>query len=471
MKNKKGFTLVEVLAVLVILTVVLTLSTLTVRHLLAKNKQKALDSKQQVLLKHAVEYAKDNEETFIYASNNRYGNYVCNTLTVKDLIDNGYLDHDNILNNQKIVINPVTNESMNNDKIMVYIKSKENPNSINYETLGIFNGNYISIFDNDLCGLGGSTVISEFSDASVEQTYTVDKDGVYIIEAWGAQGGSDNIESGGYGAYSYVEVHLTAGQVLYINVGTQGNNNTGGYNGGGNGANSTNYKGFGGGGATHVALRTGLLNTLSSYKSDILVVAAGGGGASNNKVAAGGNGGGIQGNNGINTGSTTIDRYIGTGATQTTPGYTSYFPDQKGSFGKGSNYYPTYDSGNNNAALGGAGGGGGLYGGGGSCRTHAGAGGGSSYIGNPLVDNGVMYCYNCRTSKDAQTKTISTNKVSNQPVSKSAKMGNGYVKISYKNSIDDVAVAAVNVYYDNTNSHVNCSDVQCMLDYISRLIS
>ena len=57
-----------------------------------------------------------------------------------------------------------------------------------------------------------------------------------------------------------------------------------------------------------------------------------------------------------------------------------------------------------------SGGGGGFYGGASSLR---GAGGGSSYIGNSLLTNKVMYCYNCTESSKEATKTIPT--ICNQP--------------------------------------------------------
>lgn len=71
----------------------------------------------------------------------------------------------------------------------------------------------------------------------------------------------------------------------------------------------------------------------------------------------------------------------------------------------------------------------GFYGGG--SAGNGGGAGGSGYIGNSLLTNKVMYCYNCATSNDTSTKTVSTTNVSANPVSKSAKKGNGYAKITY----------------------------------------
>ena len=76
-----------------------------------------------------------------------------------------------------------------------------------------------------------------------------------------------------------------------------------------------------------------------------------------------------------------------------------------------------------------AGGGGGYYGGGAS--NQAGAGGGSGYIGNTLLTNKVMYCYNCTESTDTSTKTISTTCTNATATEKCSKQGNGYAKITY----------------------------------------
>ncbi len=131
------------------------------------------------------------------------------------------------------------------------------------------------------------------------QNFTVPSTGYYKLEVWGAQGGDASMNSGnktssgasistalgGKGGYSVGVKYLQANTKLYVVTGGQGgkytsSNTTGGYNGGGasTGCNSAGGGG-GGGGATHIATRTGLLSSLSSYKSDVLIVAGGGGGA------------------------------------------------------------------------------------------------------------------------------------------------------------------------------------------------
>ena len=90
-----------------------------------------------------------------------------------------------------------------------------------------------------------------------------------------------------------------------------------------------------------------------------------------------------------------------------------------GSFGQGGYYTITAN-----------GGGGGYYGGGGSMHVQS-AGGGSGYIGNSLLSDKIMYCYNCTASSDTNTKTVSTTCQNSVATENCAKLESGYVKITY----------------------------------------
>ena len=275
-----------------------------------------------------------------------------------------------------------------------------------------------------------------FDYTGSEQTYTVKLDGKYKLEVWGAQGGSYNSEYyGGYGGYSVGTIELKKNQMIYVYVGGQGtilNDNSdyipGGFNGGGRGANKdANVISTSGGGATHVATRSGLLSSLEGYKDNILIVSAGGGGTSYQSgtySGVGGSGGGYIGSDGTNT---MTDYKPGAGGTQASGGNSgggvanNQERGTSGSFGQGGN--GNYYSG---------GGGAGLYGGGAS--NQSGAGGGSSYIGNSLLSDKSMYYYcssSCNTSTAASTKTVSTTCVDETAKKNCAKLGNGYVKITY----------------------------------------
>lgn len=262
-----------------------------------------------------------------------------------------------------------------------------------------------------------------------EQEFVVPTSGKYKIETWGAQGGSYNSTYiGGYGGYSVGIISLTKNDKLYINVGGKGEiavNTTisGGYNGGGKAnTGSSNDIAGSGGGATHIAISSGLLSSLENKKNDIIIVAAGGGGSYYYRDfnSSGGNAGGYLGNN--PTSGTCFGRTYnsGTKANQTQGGTANKcgVDTSTGFFGHG---------GDGNAWA--SGGGAGLYGGG--AGGAYGSSGGSSYIGNNNLKLKHMTCYNCETSDDTNTKTTSNECHNSEPTKDCAKEGNGYARITY----------------------------------------
>ena len=191
-----------------------------------------------------------------------------------------------------------------------------------------------------------------------------------VIEVWGAQGGGSlccsgtQPDDGGQGGYATGTLAVTAGEVLRIYVGQQGDFgnpvSAGGWNGGGGGG----HYGGGGGGATDV--RKGGTDCL-----DRVIVAGGGGGGNCGcpDHGHGGNGGGTNGASGLSfTGWTPAGG--GTQSNGGSPGSNG----SSGSFCAGSSHAGSYHF---------AGGGGGWYGGG--AAYAAGGGGGSGYIGGVTV--------------------------------------------------------------------------------------
>ena len=308
-----------------------------------------------------------------------------------------------------------------------------------------------------------------------EQTFTAPMSGTYKLETWGAQGGViDSTYFGGYGGYSSGTTTLNKDDVLYINVGGSGkaNNGTsdknlvnGGYNGGGHSKRSADTSGrvSSGGGATHIATSSGLLTTFENSLENLIIVSGGGGGCSNH--------GGWNGKGGHAGGYIGVSAYdchdayngkkgyvCGVGGTQT-ESYNSLDTSGKynGSFGTGVTSITT----------GKIGGGGGFFGG--TSGTLQGAGGGSSYIGNPILTEKAMYCYNCIESSEESTKTISTTCISETPTENCAKEGNGYARITLvlndkdsKISTDPIIVEA----QDNetiTLENINMENFTCKL--------
>ena len=280
----------------------------------------------------------------------------------------------------------------------------------------------------------GANEVTNFDYTGGEQTFVAPVTGVYKLETWGAQGGNGNKSEsydGGYGSYSIGEVYLTLNKKVYLNIGGQGQSAcvhsicSGGYNGGSaSGAFMSDRQNWnsGGGGATHMAFSSGLLSTFKDKVDNLLIVSGGGGGAMNRTSDGikGGSAGCIKGNRSINSGSCS---YYGTGGSQDTGG-TTYLNDEiysnaiDGKFGLGGTYLNIAENYNS------SGGGAGYYGG-----AFAG-GGGSGYIGNQLLTDKSMYCYNCQESTEESTKTISTTCVSETPTENCAKSGNGYARIT-----------------------------------------
>ena len=293
--------------------------------------------------------------------------------------------------------------------------------------------------------LAGGVVETTYTEPK-EHTYIAPYTGSYKLETWGAQGGSYGSVYGGYGGYSTGQLQLNSESKLYINVGGEGGSVTqgiisGGYNGGGqskhDNSNYYNVRWFGsGGGATHIATKSGLLKTLNESISSLLIVSGAGGGSyysnyTGEPTANGGSGGGYIGVDGITSGIGGWGSY-GTGGTQTQGGFnyidaTTCSNCSSSAYGSISAIGGFGYGGNNSLPA--TGGGSGYYGGGGSYHVQA-AGGGSGYIGNALLTNKYMYCYNCATSSDTDTKTYTTTNVSSTPVANYAKGGNGAARIT-----------------------------------------
>ena len=284
------------------------------------------------------------------------------------------------------------------------------------------------------------------------QEFTAPMDGTYKLEVWGAQGGTVYAGIYSYGGYATGSVELKKGDKLYVVVGGSGTTAStingsegfasGGYNGGGDARvkydtddGKTRTAGSGGG-ATHIATKTGLLKDLESekgtwdsnlgvYRSDTILIVAGGGGG----------GAQLSGNGGSRNDGATAGGASGCYPHSSVFGpATQNYAGINASFGQGASASTTATQ-----VLGGAGGGG-LYGGGKIDRLdvansrggHPG-GGGSGYIGSPKLFNKKMA--GCgSTSKNTEVYTISNacgSYGSYSPKTDCTKAGNGFARITY----------------------------------------
>ena len=401
-KNNKGFTLVELLAVLVILLVIVLLSVNIINDKIKKSEMGSVEVNANNYIKAVNGVASLSQNI---GEDMEKGTYKVRDLNKTDIKISGEKPRRGFL--------VLANYDVSYGCLMYE----------NYSAI-IRGGKTISVIkSNCKDDMFGGTY--EYTGA--EQVFTAELDGWYSLKVWGAQGGnsSDSNVHGGYGGYSTGYVSLKKGDKLYINVGQQGayvttDQTVRSYNGGGACRTDGSPRTCGnGGGATSIAFATGELSALSSKTNKILIVAGGGGGASTHATDTttnGGNGGGFTGGNGASSA-----WGYGAGGTQLSGGAaaTTSSNAQSGSFG----------SGGNGAANAGAGGGGGYYGGGGG---HGGSGGGgSSYIASNSLFKKEMYCYNCTSSDDDRKKTISTTCASETATDNCAKLGDGAAEISY----------------------------------------
>jgi hypothetical protein len=276
--------------------------------------------------------------------------------------------------------------------------------------------------NNKIYGIGAdnsSNTNMNFSYTGSVQTATLDP-GKYVLECWGAQGGSYSSYSGGAGGYSIGTITLSQRTNLYIYVGGQPATQTstgatsGGFNGGGAGCSRTyNYSTYGQGGGGASDIRIGQ----DSFYARV-IVAGGGGGSSSEDSFTTKYGGGISGGSSAS----------GYGATQTAAGTNGLFGQGGAATTSGISY--NYGSG---------GGGGGFYGGG-ACssysdstnyRTYNGGGSGYVYTSN-TASNYPSGCLLNSAYYLSNAQTIAGNKSFPSPTgsTETGHSGNGHVKIT-----------------------------------------
>ena len=409
--DKKGFTLVELLAVIVILIIIMLIAITSINKSIERARVKAFIADSISIEKGALSK---------YASDRMAGKF-------KDDVMNGTVPGHVYYSIEDSIIGDYVEKS---DEEYTGIVEVCYALDCEYDTkIWITNGEYY------VEGAEGevkqSQIATEFSDdyetminsapakddtfnfTGDIQRYIAAKDGTYKLEVWGAQGGAFESTPGGYGGYSVSEVNLSKGDILYVVVGGKGENAKnegfaqGGYNGGGS-FNFNTSRSAAGGGATHIALVTGLLNEITE---DNVLITAGGGGASRSEEGACG---------------TSVKNVKGESATAVKSSSKAY------SFGKAADSTSYNDTPS----------GGGFY-----ATTPTGCGGGLgglSYVGSPYTSNGKMYVYGYSDNLTAENMIINTTGNSSyvdktacpagfdvRPISKCAKSGDGYAKITF----------------------------------------
>lgn len=124
--NKKGFTLIEVLAVIFVVGLVGLISFYSVFKLSDNSNEESLRAKKELLIESALLYGEDNKNLIdlnCYVFNE---SVKCMKVSVATLIENKYYIpyekcKDTKLNN--CVYNDLTKEKMDNEVLIVYLKN------------------------------------------------------------------------------------------------------------------------------------------------------------------------------------------------------------------------------------------------------------------------------------------------------------------------------------------------------------
>ena len=338
-KDNKAFTLVELLAVIVILAIIVVLAYTRIKGFMKKSNQSTAETNAKVFVKAVNEMAQMSIKEPV--------KYIEGSYSVSELMETG------------------------NVKVNGTIPSGGYINLEDFEVTDacLLVGKYSVEFENGQ--LKKSTLNGDCNGDPIEPTvfaytgagvpYTVTQTGKYKIELWGAAGGNDSLIAAG--AYTSGDIKLKQGDIIYFYVGQKTIStslNTATFNGGGSCSGNCSS----GGGATDVRLISGTWDDSASLASRIMVAAGGGGNDPYSSGYVGSVGGAL-------TSSTGAGDTPTTGATQTSAGINSSNSARNGSFGKGATGEDW-----------GGGGGGGYYGGAAGINSGTGNGGtgGSSYI-------------------------------------------------------------------------------------------
>ena len=416
--KKNGFTLVEILAVIFILSLLAVIITPVVTDLVKDSEQSLYDKQVDNIVKAVQKYGVEHSEVLPDEQESTI-------LSLHTLLGAGILDKD-------VIMNPKTKENMGGCVIISYSGTYSQYEYKYYEE----------------CVETGDSYTFDYTGSY--QTFVAPVKGRYKLEVWGAQGGyRSDASKGGKGGYATGSIVLNAGDTLYIYVGGSGSTGTcensictGGFNGGGY---RSVYKG--GGGATDMRF-LGSDNPLVQQSLLSRVIVAGGGGSDGSTSQAGGDGGGASGvaaTGGYGTG--------GFGGTQT--GFTtSNTVATSQSVTNGNNYagfgfggYGTFQ----NNGYGGAGGGG-WYGGvgivpdsGGDDERGGGGGSGFVYDSNSLATLPSDYLVQSRYILSATSIVAGNASMPNHEGTgnMTGNSGNGYAKIT----LETIVNGAVG-YYD-----------------------
>lgn len=119
--NKKGFTLVELLAVLVLISLLMGLAIPGINRISNNMKKKSYNQKIKLIESAAVLWGQDNKTRLQADTDCSSEISKCKKITIADLIKENYLDSDN---NSGKYINPKNDKDMKDCVVFVYKQNK-----------------------------------------------------------------------------------------------------------------------------------------------------------------------------------------------------------------------------------------------------------------------------------------------------------------------------------------------------------
>lgn len=135
--NKKGFTFIEILAVIVLIALITVIAVPSIKLADKKIQTKNLQTKKDLIKIAAETYGDDNKEVLLYQSTSTYTDpsnnisYPSITVTVGDLLNNGYLSKDKDSKTDDIK-NPVTKASLLSSTVTIYYKNNRVHAKLNF---------------------------------------------------------------------------------------------------------------------------------------------------------------------------------------------------------------------------------------------------------------------------------------------------------------------------------------------------
>ena len=164
MKNKKGFTLIEIVATLGLISIILIIAIPVISNIRKSIMVRELESKKEAIVSAAEVYAQNNQSLFP-----KEGGII--QIPVRTLVYYGYINEDSTDCDDAIgcVMNPVNNTSMNNEIISI-----KKIKSVTQATFGEVNEHVITFHANGATSVGGSSnFISIGCDTFTNSTCTI----------------------------------------------------------------------------------------------------------------------------------------------------------------------------------------------------------------------------------------------------------------------------------------------------------